>query len=360
MRIRLLYAIGLLDMQAALDRATHTMISPSWMSECGFPKNLNDLDLVSDLQGEGELASFEGGFTDLSFAVLTSHAQYVGRLLNFPVSAGMVASDWSARQQHVDDFRQVALSLIKDNGQADASSPFYWFVKQMAEILPATTLLFAIRPLRKASCAPPNGTPVDLLRLSVQVIEKTQQLVQDPRSIPWRWFEGIFPPWHSLAVAIAEICVCEDSGLIARSWPTIEATFSRLKYLVADNQASIWGPMERLMEQAKENVRRKTGESGIFPRAAFPAAEPAAASVSERVDVETDETTETATFATVGLNASLEADVISNWPDISQSIEFMMAGETNATGVPGSISWVNWEDFITDLNAGGDSLFPFR
>ena len=87
--------------------------------------------------------------------------------------------------------------------------------------------LIAVRPLRQQPCkGPPQVKGSSLLKLVVNVIRKSQALAQDARSMPWRWLDAIFAPWHALAVALAEFCVCDDAALLESCWPPVKLAFA--------------------------------------------------------------------------------------------------------------------------------------
>ncbi|RHZ57272.1 hypothetical protein CDV55_103846 [Aspergillus turcosus] len=74
---------------------------------------------------------------------------------------------------------------------------------------------------RTTSFIPPRVGGDGLLKLSVTVLTRSQQLIR-PVSAPWRWIDR-FSPWYGLAVAIAELWVCEDHAVM-KSDPVLGST----------------------------------------------------------------------------------------------------------------------------------------
>ena len=124
--------------------------------------------------------------------------------------------------------------------------------------------LIAVRPLRQQPCkGPPQVKGSSLLKLAANVIRKSQALAQDARSMPWRSSDAIFAPWHALAVALAEICVCDDAALLASCRPLVELAFAWIGGLVdVSSGCALWSPMEKLMRQAREKIKSNTASDG--------------------------------------------------------------------------------------------------
>jgi hypothetical protein len=248
MRRRLWHAIGMLDVQAALDRASEPMMMTSWI-QSHPPSNINDDEIA--FNSPDALVTESESFTDTTFTLIISNAQCVVRLLNFGDLMESGVEHMHMRQECVVDFQKTASQLLH-NCQPD-TDPFHWYTRQVADCLVASMQLVALRPMkRNARFTPPHIRGDGLLKLSLEVLQKIQALHHDPRSRPWRWFEGIFVPWHALAVAIAELCVCEDPALMENCWSIVESAFARFCAKVADSQQGLlWKPMEKLMARAR-------------------------------------------------------------------------------------------------------------
>ena len=330
MRRRLWGAIGLLDVQASLDRASEPMILRSWL-ESHAPANLSD----DDIPFGHEIAPTESdGFTDTTFTLVISKAQCSVRSLTEPGSQYM-----HIRQVCVADFQQTASQLLR-NCQPDAV-PFHWYTYQVADYIAASMQLIALRPLQRTpDFMPPHVPGSNLLRLSVDILQKTETLHRDPRGHPWRWFEGIFVPWHALAVAIAELCGCEDAALIERYWDTVEGAFERFGGLVADEkEGMLWKPMERLMERAR--AKRESLRAVFTPESA------SAQFQSPFLPVMTpDQSQNQRGMGPVVTPSSSTGSIgIEPWANVPNVWDGVDLGDVGI----GQLSWTNYEDFMEDM-----------
>ena len=258
MRRRLWHTIGMLDVQASLDRASEPMILASWL-QSHVPSNVNDNDIAYDSEDIRE----SEGFTDTTFTSIISKAQRVVRSLN---SNGLMEPGveyMQTRYACVSDFEETASRLLR-NCQPD-NLPFHWYTQKIADSIAASLRLIALRPLqRNENFTPPPVHKGSLLKLSMGILQMAHEIASDPRGSPWRWINGIFAPWHALAVAIAEICVCDDLGLLERCWPVVEQAFYQFGNLVADSQQGmLWKPMEKLMSRARSKKDALLGTSPL-------------------------------------------------------------------------------------------------
>jgi hypothetical protein len=260
MRGRLWIAIGLLDVQASLDRASEPMILTSWL-QSHPPTNINDNDISTGFQ---RLVQQSGDFTDTPFALMILKAQCIVRLLNVGNTAESPAVDMETRQTYVADFKQTSYQLLR-NCYPESDS-FHWYARRVADCVYASLQLIALRPLQR------NAKPITLLpirglgilKLSVEVLQKIQELYDDIRGHPWRWFEGIFVPWHALAVALAELCELEDLATMEIYWLPTKHAFDRFSSLVADSrQGMLRKPIETLMTQAPMRRNHQLADSPL-------------------------------------------------------------------------------------------------
>ncbi|KAF3407867.1 Transcription factor vrtR2 [Talaromyces pinophilus] len=235
---RRLIAIGLLDVQASLDQASEPMILTSWL-QSHPPTNINDNDISTVFQ---RLVQQSGDFTDTTFALMILKAQCIVRLFNVGDTAESPAMHMETRQAYVADFKQTSYKLLRNC--YPESDPFHWYARRVADCVYASLQLIALRPLqRNAKLITPSPIcGLGILKLSVEVLQKMQELYDDIRGHPWRWFEGIFVPWHALAVALAELCELEDLATMEIYWLPTKHAFDRFSSLVADSRQA---PMRR-------------------------------------------------------------------------------------------------------------------
>ncbi|EAW06508.1 transcription factor domain-containing protein [Aspergillus clavatus NRRL 1] len=322
MRRRLWHAIGFLDIETAMDRASEPIMQASWFESHPLA-NVNDTDIEFDMNHP---VPDSDAFTDMTFTLIILKAQSVARSLSFSDFTEPAVKSMTLRQQLVLDFKHTASRLL--HTASPDRIPFHWMAHQVAQCTAAALQLISLRPLqRTTSFVPPRVRADSLLSLATTVLQRSHNLVADPRSRPWRWIEHLFVPWHGLAVAIAELCVCDDPALMHRYWPPVEAAFARLGGLVADTRRGLlWKPIEKIMARAQ--ARRAQLLSGGFP-APLPTGLDGGASSS-------------AETATVSLAPS---DGISPWLSVWDAMESGDAG----LGDAGEASWTNYEDFIGDL-----------
>ncbi|KAI9926865.1 hypothetical protein ASPWEDRAFT_72871 [Aspergillus wentii DTO 134E9] len=367
MRRRLWHAIGFLDTEASMDRASEPMIQAS-MLESHPPANVNDSDIWFEMEGPVQESE---GFTDMTFTLMTSKAQSASRLLNFSTFGQPAVQSMELRQQVVVDFQQTASSLL-EKYQADGV-PFHWFTRQVAECINASLQLTSVRPMqRNAKFIPPKVRGDGLLQLAVNVLEKSRALRNDPRSRPWDWVNHIFVPWHGLAVAIAEISVCQDPLLMEKYWPPIQQAYDRLSHLVADSQQGmLWKPIEKFMTQAQARRRQLLG-SPTFNAPQIPV------SLSDITSTNQPTTFPQPSFQTSlpftpnlntqpaqipypqGTTPVMTMPEVTNglgpWPNVWDAMDFSDTGIGNAT----ETSWLNYESFIEDLYENADYLLRPR
>jgi Fungal specific transcription factor domain len=355
MRRRTWFAIGLMDAQASLDRGSEPMIPHKWV-QYDLPANINDADF--GYNQEGPLRESDS-FTDMTYTLIICKAQCVMRSMDFSVGTpGSGGDNWNARQELANSFRERASLLL----QGHDTSVFHWYTRQAADYIGAIIQLIAIRPFRKQ----PNSTPAPVkgsgvLKLSVEILQMAQQFVADQRGLPWRWLQGIFPPWHALAVAIAEICVCEEVKLLEESWPTIELIFERLNSHSEDSrQGTLWFPMEKLMIKAREKMRKmpsRTSHPHVqnhFNQASKLSKNIQPSHLTSGSHVNEDNDMEIESLGTTGIvTPSGTSDA---WLGLSES---MYLGD----GIPGDASdaaaWASWEGFVADLPFNDEfALFP--
>ncbi|OGM50436.1 C6 transcription factor [Aspergillus bombycis] len=345
LRRRLWTHIGLLDIQCSLERASEPMMQAKWV-DSNPPSNVNDCDISFGMDGPVQEA---GGFTDMTFAMMTLKAQSTVRLLNFSDFIDKTVSCVNKRQQLVIEFQETASKLLQ-NSQPD-KIPFHWYTRQVAEIISASLQLIVLRPLqRNTNFVPPRVRGDRLLQIAVDVLKKSKTVRNDPRGQPWRWCEFMFVPWHSLAVAIAELCVCEDHSLIESFWGPVREAYENMGDLIADSRSGmIWKPMEKIMAQAeaKRNELLAAPDaipySMHFPGAAAPLQAPVCSQASMQPSAG-DVIPSTGTYAEAAPLVALPETVeLGSWPSVWDAVDFGCPVATN------EMSWLNYENFIEDV-----------
>lgn len=129
----------------------------------------------------------------------------------------------------------------------------------VADVITAIMWLVAYRPMKRRPDNLPSSqiTHPDILRLSVDVLERIHQLQTDPAVSPFRWPSQTYVQWHALAVTIAELCVETEGAMVERTWAIVESAFQQMAQHVADSdRGMLWRPIKKLMNMAR-GVRQK-------------------------------------------------------------------------------------------------------
>ncbi|KAE8375013.1 hypothetical protein BDV26DRAFT_283830 [Aspergillus bertholletiae] len=353
LRRRLWTHIGLLDIQCSLERASEPMMQATWV-QSNPPSNINDNDISFGMDSPVQESE---DFTDMTFSIMTLKAQCTVRLLNFSDFIDKTVSCVNKRQQLVIEFQKTASKLLQ-NSEPD-KVPFHWYTRKVAEIISASLQLIVLRPLqRNANFVPPRVRGDRLLQIAVDILTKSKTIRSDPRGQPWRWCEFMFVPWHSLAVAIAELCVCEDHSLVESFWGPVREAYENLGDLIADSRRGmIWKPMEKIMAQAEAKRNELLAASNVvsypahFPRPAAPLQAPGCSQTSVQPSVALTETivpgtgayTETAPIITLPETVGLGP-----WPSVWDAVDFGSPVATN------EMAWLNYENFIEDVYGNMD------
>ncbi|EAW06393.1 Zn(II)2Cys6 domain-containing transcription factor nscR [Aspergillus clavatus NRRL 1] len=269
MRKRLWYTICLMDLQASFFRTSEPLISVDESASTTLPQHINDSDFdptTTDTVPDRE------GLTDTTFALVTYHAQRIGRLLNFaahdrkvqhnrytsasssPTSGPKCDPDQQQQeQQKVRGFEQEALRLL--HFCDPEASVHAWFTWHGTQSLIAAARLAALRPLQWPGRAPPPRmeSNSEILRLTLPVLEKVQLMHTDARGEGFRWYVTI--PWHALAIAVSECYVSNDSALIRRAWPLVESSYRQHEVTLAGSHGgALRGPLRQLTQRTREKI----------------------------------------------------------------------------------------------------------
>ncbi|KAE8340076.1 hypothetical protein BDV24DRAFT_175711 [Aspergillus arachidicola] len=348
LRRRLWTYIGLLDIQCSLERASEPMMQAKWV-DSNPPSNVNDCDIFFGMDGPVQESE---GFTDMTFAMMTLKAQNTVRLLNFSDFIDKTVSCVNKRQQLVLEFQETASKLLQ-NSQPD-KIPFHWYTRQVAEIISASLQLIVLRPLqRNAKFIPPRVRGDRLLQIAVDVLKKSKTIRNDPRGQRWRWCEFMFVPWHSLAVAIAELCVCEDHSLMESFWGPVRDAYENLGDLIADSRRGmIWKPMEKIMAQAEAKRNELLAASNVvsYPTHFLGTAAPLQVPVCSQPSMQTSVTLTGDIIPNTGAYTEAvpivtlpETVELGPWPSVWDAVDFGCPVATN------EMSWLNYENFIEDV-----------
>lgn len=270
MRLRLWLTICLLDLQASFAQSTKPLISHiDAEAAVSQVRHLNDYDF--DLSTTEDIPDREE-LTETTFALVTYRAQVAGRLLNFaapePSSSGTSGTSSPSiaalpsrkqRRHYVSQFQQQALVLL--HFCDPESSSYAWFTWHSTQCLVSAMRLSELLPFQYTPGTQTPATPpsprsrsdTDLLRRTLQNLEKAQLMYSDPRGERFRWYITI--PWLALSTAIAECNICPDTDLVRRAWPVIEASYEQYESFFLKNSGDDFqSPLAVLMNQTRERL----------------------------------------------------------------------------------------------------------
>lgn len=257
MRRRLWQAIGLLDLAASLDRASEPMMQSAWL-DSHPPANINDEDMWFDMEGSIQEPP-EGTFTDMTHSLILAAAQSVARVLAFRDFIEPGKKSIALRQEVLREFQRKATTLL--SGCRPDLFAFQLYANRTAATINGFLQLGCLRPLqRNQNFVPPHVPGDSLLQLAAENLQKVHESYSDPATASWMWFGSLWVPWHGLAVALAEMCVCKDLETLSKYWPMVEQVYHRSSFGVADSQhGMLWKPLEKLMNQARAHKREMLG-----------------------------------------------------------------------------------------------------
>lgn len=260
MRRRAWLGIGLLDVAASLDRASEPMMQAAWL-DYNPPSNINDEDIWFEMTGP--IPSHpEGTFTDMTHTLVIAASSSVTRSLAFADFIEPTVKIMSLRQQIVHDFQQKASDLL--SGCRPDLSDFQWYAQKNAGVMGSWLQLACLRPLqRNKNFTPPKVHGDALLKIAADNLQWSQEAYDYPGAAKWRWYASMWVPWHALAVAIAELCVCKSLSVMSNYWGVVDNVYQRSRLVIADSQQGmLWKPMDRLMTQAMSR-RKELVESDV-------------------------------------------------------------------------------------------------
>lgn len=362
LRRRCWQCIGLLDFSASLDRASEPMMQSAWL-DSHPPSNINDENIWFNMNVPIQEPP-EGSFTDLTLTLIIAAAQSVARMIAYTDFIELAVKEMSLRQQMLLDFQHKVTKLL--SRCRPESSPFQLYTKRTATTIYGWLQLGSLRPIsRSRNFTPPAVQGDALLSLAVDNLAKVQESYSDPSTAQWMWFGSLWVPWHGLAVALAELCVCKDPEAMSRHWPVLEQVYHRSSLTIADSQhGMLWKPLEKLMHQAQAHKREMLGSASPSEVSARQIPNPPPFhSVPEETHVPA------APCYDLGIQPDLTVGqfdpavamppnvMLEPWPNVWDSMDL---GANNLQGPVDNVAWTNYENFIGDVYDSVDSMFLSR
>lgn len=261
-RRRALYAVGVLDTHAALDRGTIPLLPASAFRIP--PLNIDDDDTCLE---DGAGISFGPRITDMTHSLMTYQAMLCQRKMYDLSKHGL--SSWSERLQLVLDFGARAEELEQQIGSS--SVPMHMLIVASGrKIHRSLELLLRRPPYRQSTESVPSWDSFDSMQAATVVLELHLEEIT-PELKPWAWKNWV--QWHALAVLLAELLTRPDDPLAHRAFQTASDAFYHYARIVADSQSGLlWKPIARLMHRVQD-MRQKAARPGHAQDTARPVVE---------------------------------------------------------------------------------------
>ncbi|TPX11911.1 uncharacterized protein E0L32_007409 [Thyridium curvatum] len=291
-RKRLWHYLSVLDLQVCFGQRSAPLTSTVEDGRSmALPANIDDDDFDTDTTA---VLPGKEGLTDTSYSLMTYYAVPAGRLTVSTIQAEQNQSPdlspsattslpQSRRRDLVDTCERQMMHLAQ---YCDPESSSYaWFTYHSLHLVLAASKLATLRPIRPPTPQLPDATAsgaaatkpppppwdcitvdgVELLRLTLTVLDKARLMHTDPRGEGFRWCVNI--PWHALAIAFAECYACTDAALVRRAWPLVEAAYEQHKsFMLRSGTAAtaLHAPLESLLRRTRRRVASllQDGEMG--------------------------------------------------------------------------------------------------
>ena len=266
MRRRLWYSIGMLDLQAAFDGASHSVIASNGL--LGRPPLNIDDSTFSPASGQSAFVE-KSGLTNMSFSSMTHEALICWRkLTHVPTdSEGQplkIRQEWSKRSQIVQDWEKNMNEKYLQH--CDMTQPFQKFMKIVGQDMVISKKLLVRRPMHRLfSAGPPPADGFNVLEVATDVVERSLRKFTDPTFAAWSWYGWV--KWYVLAIILVELCGQGNGPLIDRAWKAAEEAFPKFAELVIDDV--LWRSVEKLMRKARANRDSSLRSSALAIPASF-------------------------------------------------------------------------------------------
>ena len=370
MRRRLWWQICALDRHASADRGSDPIIITKSFST-QLPLHVNDEDLnpddPRDVQPRQE-------YTDVTLSLVIHEVFDIERRLNY-----VLAGEFDCSQERADepwdqrrDLVVACQQRIKDKylRHCNITVPAQRYTMLVADVMIATMWLWTYRPLQKRRDSP-NLVTISrawILDISVDVMEKANQIPNDSSSRPFSWIATIWVQWHALAVMVAELCVQTEGPSVERAWNVLDVVFDETARHVADSdKGRLWRPIKKLMKKA-QSVRTKYLEDTASNLVSLPMngalglanrLVPLSSTQVSDLEIMEIETGPQVLDDTSGFvqqlqqNLKITEPAPANWdPRVSTGPSEQMDFDSHLN----QIAWTNWESFIDDVQANQNVL----
>jgi hypothetical protein len=249
-RRRTLYAIGVLDTHASLDRGTIPILPASAFQ--APPLNVDDSDCNSEPR-----AGFSSGpvITDTTHSMMTYQAMLCQRKMYDLSRDGL--NTWTKRKQLVVDFGAHVDELVEQISKSRVPAHIL-IATSGRKIHRSLELLLRRPPYRQSTGSVPLWDDFDTMLAATEVLELHLE-VPSLELKPWVWKNWV--QWHALAVLLAELLTRPSDTLADRAFEVASKAYRYYAGIVADSQSGmLWKPIARLMRRV-QNTRHVAGVS---------------------------------------------------------------------------------------------------
>ncbi|KAI0425544.1 fungal-specific transcription factor domain-containing protein [Xylaria sp. FL1042] len=250
MRRRIWHQVCLIDHRSTEYHGYEPIVFEETAFDTRWPLNVNDSDLSSDMT---ELPPESDDATDMTLVHVRCHA--------LEISYKMKRASRSSFQTRVKIMDEHDKWVEKYVERCDISQPLHYLAKQICYIASrrVRTLMYytelksrkqkgevnashtsnAARNVEGSGYGGPefemdSKTLRDHIFVnSVDILKRTADIMQDSRIGQWTWHLQIYVQWHTLALALSEICIRPPSLLCDAAWEyanTVYDTWLLIKF----------------------------------------------------------------------------------------------------------------------------------
>ena len=316
MRRRIWFAIGILDLQAAFDGGSYSLLTDGALFNYP-PLHINDIDISINSLDPPPIRS---AYSDMTFCSTTHEMlQRMREMLHAPVDAEghpLVKQNWTQRLAIVNSTtRNLEQKYLI---HCDNAETFQRFTKVVAEAMLVLLRLLVRRPMyRISSVGPPPDDGFSVLDTATEVLESTARKSDHNEFGAWQWFG--WNKWYALAVLLAELCEFTEGPRIDRAWVIAEDSFEKYKDMIYDTALS--NSMQRLLRRARKARAKSLGLLAV---------------PVDQSSLSLEHPAETSCMSGQGISFTYR----DSHDQSTSSEEFEM------------LSWINWDAFVQDV---GDS-----
>jgi hypothetical protein len=356
MRRRLWWELVILDMKASEDRGNEPMIAEHTFNT-KIPCNLNDEDFGHDSQHP---LPDRKGVTDMTFSLTCMDVSNTARKVNFVPPA---AEHQPLTLQEKEELVKQCSDRIENHHLAgcDISNPHHWLLYMLGRLL-ILKLWSAIQyPLQSRQQEdPPRGQS---LRTVVSLLEINDMIETHEAAARFTWYFTTYVPWHTLAVALAELCNETQGPLADRAWAVVEKCYNKYSDRVADTkEGMLWRPIKSLLKRAQAARQRAHQPDKASQIALQPLVDPALQEpqiAPPQIGIEMHNLTLDPSENTFYM--PMPADGVGQTPYPLFGDDFFSLTNmplSNTQNFDENMNWNDWNEFVFDIHALSPFIVP--